>query len=87
MTVKKSALEGKRGGYEFELIDRVHVAIPTSVSVVLLADRGFGDQKLYAYLTALGWDYVIRFRGCILVEDRSGEKRPAGDWVPRRVAP
>jgi hypothetical protein len=82
-TVKKSTLEGKRGGYEFDVIDRLHVAIPKNVSVVLLADRGFGDQKLYAYLSALGWDYVIRFRGCIVVEDGSGEKRPAEDWVPK----
>jgi hypothetical protein len=83
MTVKKSTLEGKRGHYETQLIERLQAAIAKDVSVVLLADRGFGDQKLYAYLGLLGWDYVIRFRGCILVEDARGEQRPAQDWVPK----
>ncbi len=32
---------------------------------VLLADRGFGDTKLFAYLETLGFAYVIRFRGNI----------------------
>jgi hypothetical protein len=50
---------------------------------VLLADRGFGDQTLYASLGALGWNYVIRFRDCILVEDEKGQSRPGAD----RVAP
>ena len=49
--------------------------------VSLLADRGFGDQRLYSLLSALGWDYVVRFRGCILVEDAKGTTRPASDWV------
>lgn len=83
MTVKKSTLEGKRGTYETQLIDRLQTAIPKEVSVVLLADRGFGDQKLYAYLGLLGWDYVIRFRGGILVESADGEQRPAEKWVPK----
>ena len=83
MTVKKSTLEGKRGDYETQLIDRLQRSIANDVAVVLLADRGFGDQKLYAYLSALGWDFVIRFRGCIQVENADGEKRPAQAWVPK----
>jgi len=83
MTVKKSTLEGKRGEYETSLIERLQNAISHDVSVTLLADRGFGDQKLYAYLALLGWDYVIRFRGGILVEDASGTQRPAERWVPK----
>lgn len=83
MTVKKSALEGLRSIYETQLIERLQTAIPKDVAVILLADRGFGDQKLYAYLGVLGWDYVIRFRSCITVEDASGERRAAEDWVPK----
>ena len=55
---------------------------PSDVVVTLLPDRGFGDQKLYAALEVLGWDYVIRFRGGIVVEDASAKQRPAQDWVP-----
>ena len=80
-TVQKSMLEGKRNGCEYELIERLHAIVPGAVRVVLLADRGFGDQKLYTLLSTLGWDYVIRFRDCILVEDAQGERRPAAEWV------
>jgi hypothetical protein len=82
--VPKSTLEGKRTGDEHEVVERLHAAIPPEVRVVLLADRGFGDQKLYALLGVLGWDYVIRFRDGILVEDEKGQSRPAVDWVAPR---
>ncbi|MCW5837403.1 MAG: transposase, partial [Labilithrix sp.] len=62
-TVKKSTLAGKRNDYEYEVIDRLHSALPPDVAVILLADRAFGDPKLYALLESLGWDYVIRFCG------------------------
>lgn len=81
MTVTKSALNGKRNEHEYELIERLQGAIPESVGVTLLADRGFGDQKLYAILEAYGWDYVIRFRGGITVE-HAGCAKPAEDWLP-----
>ena len=52
--------------------------------MILLADRGFGDVKLYAYLEELGWDFVIRFRAGIRVENAAGQVRTAGAWVPAR---
>lgn len=91
-TVKKSALKDRRNEYEYELIERLHDALPPDVKITLLADRGFGDQKLYAHLAILGWDYVIRFRGAILVENAAGEAKPADEWVrstgrPVKIAP
>jgi len=80
-TYKKSALEGHRTQWEQDLVEQLHRAMAPSVAITLLADRGFGDQKLYQLLTLLGWDYVIRFRGGILVENASGEVRPANEWV------
>lgn len=82
-TVRKSTLAGRRNDVEYEVINRLHGAIPEDVAVTLLADRGFGDQKLYAQLTLLGWDYVIRFRGLIAVEDEAGTQKPAEAWVPK----
>lgn len=79
-TVKKSELEGQRTGHEHALIERLHEAIPHEVGVTLLADRGFGDQVLYSTLATLGWDYIIRFRGVILVE-HEGKQRPASEWM------
>ena len=82
MTVKKSSLKGRQKDYEYSFIERIHAAIPVEVDIIVLADRGFGDQKLYALLEVLGWDYVIRFRGNILVENATGETRTASAWVP-----
>jgi hypothetical protein len=81
-TVEKSTLKGTRNGHEYELIERLHAAIDTHVDVILLGDRGFGDRKLYEYLEFLGWDFVIRFRGCIVVENAAGEVKPADAWMP-----
>jgi len=49
--------------------------------VRILADRGFGDRKLFAFLTELDFAHVIRFRGNIQVTDAAGETRRAADWV------
>jgi hypothetical protein len=81
-TVKKSSLgDGERTRVEHAMVERIARAIPEDVAITLLADRGFGDQKLYELLTMLGWDYVIRFRGCIHVE-HDGESKPAAEWLP-----
>jgi hypothetical protein len=48
-TVKKSALKGTQKDHEYELIEWLHGAIDETVEVVLLADRGFGDRKLYDF--------------------------------------
>ena len=80
-TVKKSTLKDKRTGYEHTLIETLHGLLRPEIRVTLLADRGFGDQVLYELLGLLGWDYVIRFRGGIVVEDDHGERKPASEWV------
>ena len=80
-THRKSDLEGHRTQWEHDLVQQLQRAMAPSVAITLLADRGFGDQKLYELLALLGWDYVIRFRGAILVENAAGEVRPASDWV------
>src|SRR4051794_37098553 len=81
-TVVKSALKDNRNEYEDQVIRRLHDVLPSGVRVTLLADRGFGDQKLYVMLKELGLHYVIRFREIISVSDSNGESRPASDWVP-----
>lgn len=76
-TVQKSALEGQRTEIEQEMVRQLDGWLPDGVRVTLLADRGFGDQKLYALLQELDWQFVIRFRGCIFVETADGDKRAA----------
>ena len=48
----------------------------------IVADRGFGDHKLYWVLSEeLKFDFVIRFGGNITVTATDGEARAAADWV------
>lgn len=82
MTVPKSTLEGQRNAHEHTLIEKLHECIAANVRITLLADRGFGDQKLYRMLQTLGWDFVIRFKGNIQVESTDGETKTAAQWVP-----
>lgn len=80
-TYKKSKLtDGARTDAEHAFVDRLARAIPPKVSLTLMADRGFGARELYETLTLLGWDYVIRFRGDIIVE-HDGVAKPAKQWL------
>lgn len=80
-TVVKSELKNTRNGHEDALMVHLRRLVPPSVKVTIVADRGFGDQKLYELLQELGFEYVIRFRGNILVTNSKGEARTAHDWV------
>lgn len=81
-TVNKKGLKNKRNDYEDELLFRLKEVLPPDVKVTVLADRGFGDTKLYDFLKKeLGFDFVIRFRGNIIVTNNKGESKPAQEWV------
>jgi hypothetical protein len=61
---------------------RLAELLPAGIKVCIVADRGFGDQKLYKMLTEeLYFDYVIRFRGNIAATAACGESRSAAAWV------
>lgn len=81
-SVRKSSLKGKRNQYEDELLVRFKEVLPAGVKVTLLADRGFGDQKLFEFLRyTLGFEFIIRIRGNIIVTSTQGESRPAEEWI------
>jgi len=80
-TIDKSTLKDRRGEYELEVVSRLHETLPEGVDVMVVADRGFGDQKLFAWLDTIGWGYIIRFRENITVASGSESKR-AKEWVP-----
>ena len=81
LTVWKEELKNQRNDYEDACLRRLSELVPPGCRVTILADRGFGDQKLFAFLGELGFDYVIRFCGNIHVSDTNGQTRPAADWV------
>ena len=82
LTVDKATLKNRRNGYEYQVLVRLAEILPADVRVRIVADRGFGDHKLYRVLTEeLKFDFVIRFRGNIAVTATDGETRAAADWV------
>ncbi len=86
LTVDTATLKDRRHAYECQVLVRLAEVLPAEVRVRIVADRGFGDHKLYRVLTEqLKFDFVIRFRGNIKVTAADGEarQRPSG-WA--RVA-
>jgi DDE family transposase len=82
LTVDTATLKNHRNEYEYQVLVRLADMLPAGVKVCIVADRGFGDQKLYRVLTEeLHFDYVIRFRGNIKVTAADGEQRTALGWV------
>jgi hypothetical protein len=81
LSVFKAELAGKRNDIEDSCLVRLAQALPEGTKVTILADRGFGDVKLFGFLDELGFGYVIRFRGDTYVTAADGETRRAKDWV------
>ena len=77
LSVWKDEIASRRNDYEDACLCRLAETLPPDRRVTILADRGFGDQKLFGFLAELGFGYVIRFRGNIGVIDAAGESRPA----------
>lgn len=82
LTVDTDTLKNQRNEYEYRVLVRLADMLPADIKVCIVADRGFGDRKLYQVLTGeLKFDYVIRFRGNIKVTAADGEERTALGWV------
>jgi hypothetical protein len=81
-TVLKSTLKNNRNQYEDDVLVKLKETLPDGVKVTVLADRGFGDHKLMEFLRdELEFEFVIRIRSNILVEDEKGEEQRADEWV------
>ena len=60
LTVDKATLKNHRNAYEYRVLVQLAEALPANVKVLIVADRGFGDQKLYQVLTEeLKFDYLM----------------------------
>lgn len=81
LSVFKAELAGKRNDVEDSCLVRLKQSLPEGMKVTILADRGFGDVKLFGFLGELCFDYVIRFRGDTYVTATDSETRRANDWV------
>lgn len=82
-TVPSAELKGQMSHIETGLLRVLQGMLPPSVKeVIIVADRGFGNVDLYEAIQALGFHFVIRFRGCIHVTAPDGRSAPAASWVP-----
>jgi hypothetical protein len=81
LTVWKEELKGMRNSLEDACLVRLSEVLPEGVKVTILADRGFGDHKLFQFLNELGFQFIIRFRGNIRVAASDGEVKMAAEWV------
>ena len=81
LSVWKDELKGMRNNFEDACLVKLSQILPKGVKVTILADRGFGDHKLFEFLNKLGFEFVIRFRGNIRVAAADGVTRFAADWV------
>jgi hypothetical protein len=80
-THPKPGPKGAQTQAEDELLAYLRELVPPTVSVTVLADRGFGDTSLFAFLDRLDFKYVIRVRDTYYVTDESGERRQAKEWI------
>jgi hypothetical protein len=60
LTVNKNTLKNNRSLYEHRVLVRLAELLPADIKVCVVADRGFGDQKLYRVLAA-----SRRIRSCV----------------------
>ncbi len=82
LSVDTSTLKNRRNEYEYQVLVRPAEAPPADIKVCVVADRGFGDHKLYGVLAEeFHFNYIIRFRGNIKVTSAEGETRTAANWV------
>jgi hypothetical protein len=62
-------IQGKsQNALEEALLLRIQAALPWGVSLVILADRGFGRASLVACAQRLKLEYLIRVRGDVIVQ-------------------
>jgi hypothetical protein len=82
LTMLKEELAGQRNDIEDACLARLAGVLPAGTKATILADRGFGDRKLFDYLTKLG------FALCHPVprrypRRRRGRRKPRGGRVGR----
>lgn len=80
-SVDKKQLKHNRARYEDQLLSRLKEVLPADVNVILLADRGFADQKFFRFLDEeLKFQYIIRIKSSTTVIHKE-IKNKASKWL------
>jgi hypothetical protein len=82
-TVKKSKLKDRRTQYELEMVERFADCVPAGTHVTWLGDRAFGYQRLCEALSERGFDYILRCRENLKVQEGDGPALSAAAYVPQ----
>jgi hypothetical protein len=64
------------------LVQRLQPAVPPSLTVVLLADRGVWSPRLGHHLRSVGWHPVVRLQGTTTFQPQGQGRQPALRRVP-----
>jgi len=86
LSVWKDEIKDRRNDFEDACLCRLVELVPAGCRVTILADRGFGDQKLFTFPEKHGFGYVIRLRGNIHVNDANGTTKLAAAWSAHAAA-
>ncbi|MEJ0049179.1 MAG: IS4 family transposase [Rhodospirillales bacterium] len=82
ISVRNAEMKDRRSAIEENLLRRLAELLPTEICVCIVADRGFASVRLYRLMTEqLRFDYVVRFRGDVLVTSEQGQTQHATEWV------
>lgn len=69
-----------------ELLDYLQTILPDERSVIVLADREFGNPRRLGYVERKGWDYAIRLKGnCCFYDPSWGQ--PFDWWQVHQISP
>lgn len=80
-TVPASRLKHNRARYEDQLLSHLKTVLPAKTDVTVVADRGFASQAFFQFLTdELKFNYIIRLRTNVRVENEKGETRRLQAW-------
>ena len=77
----KKRLKNNHADYEDNLLRRSNETAAEGVLSAILADRGFGNTRLFALMDDLNFGYVIRLRGNIYVADQRQRQAKASEWT------
>lgn len=81
-TFEQNKLKNNRNLAEDEVLHKLRECLESNIKVTIVADRGFGDIKLFEELTnSLNFEYVIRIKDNIWITDSNNVQKKAKDWL------
>lgn len=83
-TVDKKRLKHNRARYEDQMLSRLKEVLPANVTITLVADRGFADQKFFKFLDdTLQFNYIIRIKSNTTITTQQGVSQKASEWLDK----